>query len=148
MMNEKRAPRLFTPADANRMLPLVAAIAEDWQGLWLSVEERRRRLEHLVDGRELDHEDPYSGELAQVRRELTLGHRQVGEFAKELRQLGVLPGDPELGTVDFPTRLDGEDACMCWTLGEPEVLHWHPVGAKCASRQRLTADTLSGGGPI
>lgn len=126
------------------MLPLVAAIAEDWLQLSRSIEERKGRLDHLVAGRDLDRDDPYSGELAQVRRELTQGLHQVGEYAKELRQLGVLPGDPELGTVDFPTQLDGEQACFCWKLGEPEMLHWHSAEAKCAARQRLAANALSG----
>lgn len=142
------SPKQFTPAEANKMLPLVAAIVEDWMELSGNVAERQSRLQHLTDGRELDNDDPYSGELVQVRRELAAGHRQIGEFAKELRQLGVVPGDPKVGTVDFPACLDGDDGAICWKFGEPEVLYWHSVGQSCADRQRLTAGLAAGNSDI
>ncbi len=149
-MAERNSPaaKWFTPAEANKMLPLVAAIVEDWMELTQNVVDRQERLEHLTEGRDLDDEDPDSGELVQVRRELAVGHRQIGEFAKELQQLGVFPGESKQGTVDFPAFVDGDECVICWKFGDSEVLYWHAIDETCDHRQRLTAELPTGGPDI
>ena len=37
--------------------------------------------------------------------------------------------DADRGLVDFPSLRDGEVVELCWLDGEPEVAHWHHVGA-------------------
>jgi hypothetical protein len=45
--------------------------------------------------------------------------------------------DVATGLVDFPARIDGEDAWLCWRLGEPEVAYWHPRTSGFSDRRPL-----------
>jgi len=40
--------------------------------------------------------------------------------------------------------MDDREVCLCWRLGEPQVMHWHELDAGFAGRQPVTA--LSGPG--
>ena len=136
--------KLFTVEEANRTLPLVRAIVSDITSLSREVIERRHRLSHLTAGRDLDKSDLYTGELAEIEKDLERDTRRLQEYIRELRQLGVEPKGPE-GLVDFPASMDGRLVYLCWKLGEPEVLFWHEVDEGFAGRQPLTADSVSGG---
>ena len=102
--------KVFTPAEANRMLPLVSRIVRDI----------------LADGRELyaldDVKDP---DTASDR----LGHllKDVNGCIHELRQLGFTfkEWDEELGLVDFPAQINGEEVLLCWRSDEEAVTHYH-----------------------
>jgi hypothetical protein len=122
------------------MLPLVRAIVSDLARLTREVIERHQRLEHVRAGRRITSGDPYDEELAQIEHELAKDRARLNEYAEELRQLGVEPKSAVDGIVDFPAVIDGALAFLCWKLGEPEVLFWHPLHSGFAGRQPLTAD--------
>jgi hypothetical protein len=44
---------------------------------------------------------------------------------ESLAERDILLRDPEMGLLDFPTRIDGRDAFLCWRLGEDRVRFWH-----------------------
>jgi len=137
--------RLFTIEQANAMLPLVRAITSDLAALAKDVVERRHRLALLTSGRDLKPGDPYSDELAQMETELERDASRLQEYVDELRELGVEPKGAVEGLVDFPCRLEGRLALLCWKLGEPEVLYWHDLDSGFGGRQPLTAGSVSGG---
>jgi hypothetical protein len=143
-MTDRRPSKQLTLADANKMLPLVAAIVEDWVALSGSVEERNKRIQHLTSGRELASDDPYAEELAEVQRELAKNQQRIQEYVRELRQLGVEPRDAAMGTVDITIVGEERESNACWKLGETEVLYWHEQDADCSTRKRLTADSIPG----
>ncbi|MCA9249154.1 MAG: DUF2203 domain-containing protein [Planctomycetales bacterium] len=146
-MDDYRPAKLFTPEEANAALPLVRAIVRDLAGLSCEVADRRARLAALLSSRnsdELDQADPYSAELAQIQDELDNDTRQLQEYVRELRDLGVEPKNGPEGLVDFPAEMDGRIVYLCWKLGEPEVLHWHELEAGFAGRQPLTAGSVAG----
>jgi hypothetical protein len=134
--------RLFTVEEANRMLPLVRAIARDWVELTESVIERRERIGRLTAGRKLDANDPYGQELRHSEAELDKDLKRLRGYVEELRQLGVEP--KQGGLIDFPALLDGRIVYLCWQLGEPEVHFWHELDAGYAGRQPLTASATTG----
>jgi len=142
---EYRPKRLFTIEQANAALPLVRAIVQDLAGLSREVIDRRERLAHLLDGREVDENDPYSSELAQVEEELQRDSLRLHEYVEELRDLGVEPKNGPEGLVDFPSAMDDRIVYLCWKLGEPEVLHWHELEAGFRGRQPLTAESVVSG---
>ncbi len=129
--------RLFTVEEANRMLPLVRAIARDWLELSDSVIERRERINRLMAGRDIDADDFYGQELRQSQADLEKDLKRLREYVEELRQLGVEP--KQGGMIDFPSLMDGRIVYLCWQPGEPEVLYWHDLDAGYAGRQPLTA---------
>ena len=126
------------------MLPLVRAITQDLANLSRDVIDRRERLAHLLAGRELNRDDPYSSELVQVEDELRRDVERLQGYVAELRELGVEPKSGEEGLVDFPAAIDGRTVYLCWRLGEPEVLYWHEIDGGFQGRRRLTASTATG----
>ena len=144
MVSQKPA-KLFTVEEANRMLPLVSAIAADLSVLSENVMERRHRLNHLTAGRDRDDGDVYGDELAEIEKDLHRDTQKLQEYVEELRQLGVEPKGLD-GLVDFPSMMDGRVVYLCWKLGEPEILHWHEVDAGFQGRQPLPVGSMSGAG--
>jgi hypothetical protein len=135
--------RCFTIDEANAMLPLVKAITVDLVNLSNEVIDRRERLAMLTGGRDLDGQDLYSQELAQVQQELERDVERLREYAEELRQLGVEPRNAPKGIIDFPARLEDRDIFLCWKYGEEEVLHWHESDSGFAGRQPIFAQVAA-----
>jgi hypothetical protein len=142
-MSKSELPiRLFTVEDANRMLPLVRAIARDWVELTDSVVERRERISRLTAGRNLSADDPYGQELRHSEAELEKDLKRLRGYVEELRQLGVEA--KQGGLIDFPSMIDGRIVYLCWQPTEPEILYWHELDAGYAGRQPLTAGAAAG----
>ena len=93
--------------------------------------DRRRRLSFLLAGRNPNDHDLYHEELVQIEQELEKDTRRLHDFREELRALGVESENGPEGYVDFPTFLDGRKMCLCWKLGEAELLFWHDPDAGC-----------------
>ncbi len=141
----QKPAKLFTVEEANRMLPLVGAIAADLAVLSENVMDRRHRLNHLTAGRDRDDGDVYGDELAEIEKDLERDTEQLQGYVEELRQLGVEPKGLD-GLVDFPAMMDGRIVYLCWKLGEDEILHWHEVDAGFQGRQPLPVGSMSGAG--
>lgn len=137
--------KLFTPEQANAVLPLVRAITADLASLARDVIDRRERLDTLVASRDRNTRDPYREELAHVEDELESDTKRLQEYIEELRELGVEPKNPPEGLIDFPSLMDGRVVYLCWKLGEPEVQHWHELDAGFLGRQPLAAGVASAG---
>jgi hypothetical protein len=101
--------------------------------------ERRQRLSFLAGGRKGVPGNPYHDEVVQVEKDLEKDSRQLQEYVRELRALGVHPTSSSDGLVDFPSLIDGRKVFLCWKLGEPEVLYWHEADAGFRQRRPLTA---------
>jgi len=144
---QPRQRRTYTVEEANASLPLVGAIVSDLVRVSRQVIERRERLSVLLTGREADSSDPYREELAQIEEELAKDTRRTQRYVEELKELGVEPGNSTEGLVDFPAFIDGRKVFLCWKLGEPEVVHWHELGAGVRNRQPLAAASGSGDRP-
>ncbi|MGO8748579.1 MAG: DUF2203 domain-containing protein [Thermoguttaceae bacterium] len=143
---ETRREKIFTASQANATLPLVRAIVSDLVSLAKEVTDRRQRLSLLTGGRPRQDKtkDLYQQELTQIEEELEKDGRQLEEYVRELRQIGVEPKSATEGLVDFPTLVDGRPAYLCWKLGEAEVLYWHELDAGFRGRQPLAVQAGTG----
>lgn len=128
----------FSLEEANAMLPLVRAIAQDLSRLSRDVIERRERLSQLKTKRSRT-TDVFSEELVHIEEELEKDGLQLQEYVNELRDLGVEPKNGLEGLIDFPCLMDGREVYLCWRLGEPEVLFWHDLDSGFAGRQKVHA---------
>ncbi len=119
--------RLFTPALANRALPLVSRIVAD-----ILDAGRQFRLEEAASG------SRDSTRLKQLRRE-------VEGFMAELNEVGCVykDGDFDLGLVDFPAIIDGKPVLLCWRSDEIEVAHYHDIDAGFAGRTPIPAELMT-----
>jgi hypothetical protein len=50
---------------------------------------------------------------------------RVSELLERIEQWGLDLRDVSTGLIDFPTVIDGDEAYLCWRLGEAEIAWWH-----------------------
>ena len=128
----KPEKKYFDAEQANRMLPLVGSIVRDLVEQYQELSERRDRIAS-GGGSVGPYREVVEGELQQQAQRLQ-------EYIEELKQLGVVFKDFTTGLVDFPTRIDGREAYLCWKLGEPQVAFWHEIDAGFRGRQPLNEE--------
>jgi hypothetical protein len=135
------AEKRFTVEEANRMLPLVRAIVEDLRQQQSEVDEltgRMNRLKRAAKRPGAENDAEYSAEMSEFEHDLILEVVKRDSFRHELIRLGLVPGEP-VGHCDFPTVIDGQEACLCWMAGETGVNHWHEPYESFEDRRPLVA---------
>jgi hypothetical protein len=122
----------FTPAEANRTLPLVKRVVGDI----------------LAAGRELRELAPRHAE-PQVRVRLAVLEATIRDLAEELERIGCSYKDWgfELGLVDFPSVIDGREVLLCWRSDEERLEWYHAPDAGFAGRARIPPELLREDGP-
>lgn len=113
--------KYFTPAEANRTLPLVKRIVND-------ILETGQKVIKMAP--QLD--NPHDPLFQKYKRELE------GYFA-ELQEIGCDFKDwsYEVGLVDFPAVLEGEDVMLCWRSDEDELMYYHGLHEGYRGRKRI-----------
>jgi hypothetical protein len=135
----KTKKKLFTPTQANAMLPLLRSILRDVTELAHELHDRQERLRAAKGG---------SGAVDQahweeLEAEFERGRERMHQFLDELDNLGIELKDPFVGLIDFRCKLEGREVYLCWRMDEPEVAHWHELNTGFSSRQKLLAPAIS-----
>jgi hypothetical protein len=107
--------RLFTPAEANEVLPAVIG----WMG---GIGDRLTRARALGEDDELG--------LERIRDEIEALIAKIREIGVEVKGLS-----PAL--LDFPALHNGQQVYLCWKEGEAKIEWWHPISTGIAGRQRI-----------
>jgi hypothetical protein len=129
--------RIFTPDDANELLPVVRPLVE-------RMVEGKRALD-AAQAEADDVSTRISGNggglpparLAEVNAELSRRAADLAGALEEIQDLGVVVKDLDTGLVDFPSVREGRDVLLCWRLGEDEVAFWHGYDDGFAGRQPI-----------
>ena|SRR5438105_3294912 len=127
--------KYYSVAEANATLPLLRSILRDITELAISLQDRHERLTRLQSSGNVDR--AHQEEIQHVTAEFEKDQERMRAFEEELGALQVQLKDYFTGLVDFPCRMDGKEALLCWRLGEPEVAHWHELDAGFAGRKKL-----------
>lgn len=116
----------FTPAEANRTLPLVQRIVADI----LDTGQRLRELAQFDDAR--------------AAPALAEGQRDLRRLTRELEHIGCEYKDWSFdkGLVDFPGEIDGRAVLLCWRSDEPAVAWYHTPEAGYRGRKRIPQELL------
>jgi hypothetical protein len=126
------ARRYYTPALANKSLPLVQAIARDVRDVAKEIERTFRAIHGapMPEGRPPGNRRDLEDRLHELQQ-------RFGELVAELDQLGIELKEPLQGLLDFRAKRDGRDVYLCWRLGEERVGHWHELEAGFRGRQPI-----------
>lgn len=121
--------RHFTRAEADALLPSLEPILRELQTAVTS----------LTDA-----------EAHEVLSDASAGNgggaegKQVGEAFLQVRGMlaalqaeGVVVRDIARGLLDFPAVIDGQEAYLCWQLGEEAVGFWHELESGFQGRRPL-----------
>jgi hypothetical protein len=76
-------------------------------------------------------------EVAALREEVQAAHAALRGLLAELDELGVQVKDMDRGLLDFPAEVEGQDALLCWQVGEPRIAFWHRPEDGFAGRRPL-----------
>jgi hypothetical protein len=130
------APKRFTRAEAEELLPYVAPV------LYKMRELKRRRDELQAQGAALVQKSRGNGhgvdnEAGKVRREIEEAGSRINELIEKVQSMGVELKDVDAGLIDFRSIREGREVYLCWKLGEEHVSHWHELDAGFVGRQLL-----------
>jgi hypothetical protein len=146
---ESPNPRLFTLAEAERarqsIEPLLAEAIEH-RGRALHFENRLAALAQRIQ---------YSGGLAlrqdtarQMRQDFDGASEKVRAAVDQIEATGCQVKDIDLGLIDFPGRLNGEDVFWCWRLGEDRIRFWHRQSEGFAGRKPISPGDAGATPPV
>lgn len=140
---------VLTIEAVNQRLPLVRTIVRDIMELSRDIAVRKQRLSSLRERYPITGGDDsvYEQEVLQMEAELPRDEVRLDEYVRELHQIGGRLTDAQLGTVDFPSDMDGEKIWLCWQSDEPEVLCWHRGDCDKNNRVSVYHELSSGGYP-
>ena len=135
--------RIFTLHEAEAMLP-------DLERWLRAAIESRKDVSTIEDQLKalLLRINMLGGMQVDVRQvvELKTGREQHVEHLKravaEIESSGALLKDLDMGLIDFPTLLDGEEVYLCWKLGEPSIGFWHHTSEGYSGRKQIDRDFL------
>jgi hypothetical protein len=115
--------KYFTPADARKTLPLVKNIVRD---ILQVTREMRLIAEEVNNGIEDD-----------IRIKKLAG--DVNGFLSELEEIGCYYKDTkfQIGLVDFPAMIEGEEVYLCWRSDEDDILYYHEMDSGYLGRKLI-----------
>ncbi len=114
--------KLFTPQEANRRLPLIKNIVTD-------ILEKGRALKQLLS--------QVKGQEVPLQCVQLQGEMEV--LMHELEELGCFYKDWnfEIGLVDFPAIVNGEEVLLCWRSDEKELQYYHSLDEGFSGRKSI-----------
>jgi len=89
---------------------------------------------------------PPLGDLLRKKSVHDKAAEHLVEVINRIQDSGVLVKDLDMGLIDFPSLLDGEEIYLCWKLGEEHVAFWHRPDEGFAGRKPLD-EPATGGAP-
>ena len=119
--------RIYSVAEANDLLPYLAPALVELREKFEKASEIRAKVAAAAAGN--------GG--SPMREEWSRVLARVGELIDRIHEWDLELRDINTGLVDFPAVIQGEEAYLCWRLGEPEVAYWHPRDTGFAGRQPL-----------
>ena len=137
--------RLYSLDDANALVPDLAAVTgrlrdlrAELVGLRDAYRDREGVLVESLIAEEpaADRDDP---ELRRLRLRMRGLVDQMQADVAWLDERYVVLRDIPTGLLDLPALVSGQEAWLCWRLGEDRVAWWHRVDEGVAGRRPLAA---------
>lgn len=135
----RKKKKYFTPAEAQKMLPLVRVIVKDIVELAHSLRDRHVRLERYQDGG-VRKGLITAAQLEEEQAAFEGGQDRLQELVEELARLGVELKDFFAGLIDFPCWMDDREVYLCWKHGEGDLAWWHEIDAGFRGRKPLRVE--------
>lgn len=130
--------RRFTLAEAQELLDgELRALAErmvEVRARSRDLESRWRKLVIAIGSNGGNMERP---EVRDLRETVEASHAELNEIIARFTAEGVQVKDMDTGLIDFPAEVDGQDALLCWHVGEPRIAFWHSPDDGFAGRRPL-----------
>lgn len=132
------AARRFTRDEANALLPTLRGMMERLRAMQA---QARGKYDEMRSIREVGYRK--DGNLIMLtdyqlaKREFDRVVAEANQILESINDLGCRVTDVEMGLVDFPATIGGQDVYLCWQLGEPAVQYYHGLREGYAGRKPI-----------
>lgn len=133
----------FHLAEAQRLIPEVSRLLSDAIAAKSEYQETEGAVQAfstrvaMMGGVILDREAVLE---ARKRRDQVVA--RLRGAIEGVQALGCVVKDLDIGLVDFPTLLRGEEVYLCYKLGEEAIAFWHGVDEGFRGRKAIDQDFL------
>lgn len=120
--------KYFTPEEANKTLPLVKKIVKDILDTAFRVRTIAESLGGNIEG----------------NKEIEQFNAQLNYYMRELEEIGCSYKDWnfQIGLVDFPAMIEGEEVLLCWRSDEDSVKFYHGIEDGYVGRKPIPEEYL------
>jgi hypothetical protein len=87
-------------------------------------------------------------EAAKLRIERNRIEATIREALERIHSTGCIVKDLEVGLLDFPARIGGEEVYLCWKLGEDRIRFYHRQDEGFAGRKPIDPRDADYNSPI
>jgi hypothetical protein len=129
--------KIFSVEEAEKLIPELEKIVE-------SVMENKKNAmaigEELVELQNQIRAGEFATNPADIlnkQTELEFLVRIINEGIEAIESMGCQPKDLDVGLVDFPTYIEGEEVLLCWKYGEKAIDYYHGLYDGFAGRKPL-----------
>ncbi len=123
-------PKLFTVEEANALLPGLQEILQDVFRHRDTLREKAPHVQPILNAAPTNGGGREGSEYGVEAYQL---YRSIGQ----IREMGVVIKDIDMGLLDFPHERDGRVVFLCWHPPEERVEYWHEIEAGYQGRQPL-----------
>jgi len=137
-------PRFFNLQQAERLLPEVESIIRDAIAAKSDYEQAEEEMQNfsrrimMLGGVQVDHTKVLAYRDRRESSALVLKASM-----EKIEEIGCLVKDLNIGLIDFPTLLSGEEVYLCWKLGESGIHFWHGVHEGFQGRKAIDREFLA-----
>ena len=124
--------KYFTAEEADALIPELEKIFDAVAERTAKAELKAASLRKRNQTGDQDH-----AAAAIERSQLQFLAQGINEWMQKIVEFGALPKGTQPALVDFPARIEGGEAYLCWKLGEKRVTHYHPVDEGFSTRKPL-----------
>ena len=118
--------KIFSLTEAERLrvqLEPILIEAMEARRKMADVEEQLREIAERISragGMLINYE-----KVGKVRLEFNHLHQSVQSALDRIQETGCVVKDLNMGLLDFPARIDGDEVYLCWKLGEDRIRFYH-----------------------
>jgi hypothetical protein len=132
------AEKYFDRREAEALLPRIAPWLEEARGEKQKIDAFKSELAQAASRiMVLGGTFPPFAELLREKSDHDQAVVRLAEIVDRIQETGCLVKDLDVGLVDFPSLLEGEEVYLCWKLGEERVAFWHGIDEGFAGRKPL-----------
>ena len=120
--------RYFTLEEAQALLPEMEPLMAQIQREKQIVDAKFREWETAErNGKTLD--------AVILRGQIEFLAKDVEDTIEEIHEHGCILKDIDQGLIDFPARVNGKEAYLCWKVGESSIQFWQGLGEGFSGRK-------------
>jgi hypothetical protein len=68
----------------------------------------------------------------------------LADAMDRIERIGAVVKDLDIGLIDFMSRFEDRDVCLCWRLGEAGIAFWHGAEEGFRGRKPIDGEFLRG----